>query len=175
MTDERPRESISLLDRKLSSGCEDREVVLRLAAAYRQAGRAAEAAELLLRHLEEGAVDWEACRECVECFRDAQRMEEAVGVMNRWASLYRDRAEFWLLRGLILEEMGGSGAVAYLGDDRTDEDAFEAIAGKGLGVLVRPERRPTAAEVWLKPPGELLDFLDQWQRRAERGRLETRP
>lgn len=56
---------------------------------------------------------------------------------------------------------------AYLGDDNTDEDAFQAIKGRGLGVLVRPESRPTAADLWLRPPRELLDFLARWGDGAE--------
>ncbi|MGA2907006.1 MAG: trehalose-phosphatase [Terracidiphilus sp.] len=51
---------------------------------------------------------------------------------------------------------------AYLGDDLTDESAFGAIKGHGLGVLVRREPRPTAADVWLRPPEELRDFLKMW-------------
>jgi len=51
---------------------------------------------------------------------------------------------------------------AYLGDDRTDEDAFLAIAPHGVGVLVRPELRETAAAWWLRLPEELLEFLDDW-------------
>lgn len=51
---------------------------------------------------------------------------------------------------------------AYLGDDSTDEDAFHAIKGKGIGVLVRTELRPTAADLWIRPPGELLEFLSCW-------------
>lgn len=56
---------------------------------------------------------------------------------------------------------------AYLGDDLTDEDAFRAIEDKGLGVLVRPEFRPTEADLWLRPPAELLDFLDRWRDAAQ--------
>lgn len=63
----------------------------------------------------------------------------------------------------ILAEMGASPAVAYLGDDRTDEDAFQALGRRGLRVLVRPEFRPTNADLWLKPPEELLEFLTQWK------------
>lgn len=63
----------------------------------------------------------------------------------------------------ILGEMPCGTAAAYLGDDRTDEDAFEALAGRGLAVLVRPEYRPTAAHAWIRPPGELLEFLEHWQ------------
>ncbi|HKI99220.1 MAG TPA: trehalose-phosphatase [bacterium] len=62
----------------------------------------------------------------------------------------------------LLAESDPATVSAYLGDDRTDEDAFEAIAPHGLGVLVRPELRETAAAWWIKPPEELLDFLDQW-------------
>jgi trehalose-phosphatase len=62
----------------------------------------------------------------------------------------------------ILSEMGHVSA-AYLGDDATDEDAFKAIQGKGISVLVRPQFRPTSADIWLQPPQELLDFLRQWQ------------
>lgn len=51
---------------------------------------------------------------------------------------------------------------AYLGDDLTDESAFRAIKGRGLGVLVRRLPRSTAADVWLRPPQELRDFLRMW-------------
>jgi len=51
---------------------------------------------------------------------------------------------------------------AYLGDDTTDEDAFQAINGLGLSILVRPVWRPTAAQLWLKPPGEVLHLLTRW-------------
>ena len=62
----------------------------------------------------------------------------------------------------ILNELSPETSVAYLGDDETDEDAFSALAGRGLRVLVRPESRETAADVWLKPPAELLVFLCDW-------------
>ncbi len=62
----------------------------------------------------------------------------------------------------ICSEMGKDAVIAYLGDDLTDEDAFRAIKGKGLGVLVRSELRPTAADLWLRPPDELLAFLTRW-------------
>jgi trehalose-phosphatase len=52
---------------------------------------------------------------------------------------------------------------AFLGDDETDEDAFRAMKGQGASILVRPELRPTAADLWLKPPDELLEFLGRWR------------
>lgn len=62
----------------------------------------------------------------------------------------------------ILSELGPDAALAYLGDDRTDEDAFLALQGRGLSVLVRGEFRETAADVWLRPPDGLVAFLTDW-------------
>ncbi|MGC2399444.1 MAG: trehalose-phosphatase [Acidobacteriaceae bacterium] len=51
---------------------------------------------------------------------------------------------------------------AYLGDDFTDEDAFAALDKRGFSVLVRDGIRKSCARFWLRPPEELLGFLDQW-------------
>jgi len=64
---------------------------------------------------------------------------------------------------------GDAGAAAYLGDDLTDEDAFAAMRGRGLGALVSPQLRPTQADLWLSPPLGLLEFLERWLD-AARGR-----
>jgi len=61
---------------------------------------------------------------------------------------------------------------AYLGDDFTDEDAFSALRGDALGILVRQEARPTAAQAWIQPPDNLLAFLNRWIA-IRRGRHET--
>jgi trehalose-phosphatase len=63
----------------------------------------------------------------------------------------------------ILSETGPDSAIAYLGDDLTDEDAFAATKPRGIAVLVRPEYRATAADVWLRPPEELLAFMERWR------------
>ena len=62
----------------------------------------------------------------------------------------------------ILNEMGPGVAMAYLGDDVTDEDAFGALTRRGLNVLVRNAYRPTLADAWIKPPVGLLSFLRAW-------------
>lgn len=67
----------------------------------------------------------------------------------------------------VLTATGADGAAAYLGDDLTDESAFKAIHGRGIGVLVRAQYRPTAADFWIRPPEELLTFLADWQRACE--------
>jgi trehalose-phosphatase len=62
----------------------------------------------------------------------------------------------------VLGELDEASCVAYLGDDHTDEDAFAALDGRGLRVLVRPKWRTTAADVWLRPPEGLRAFLTRW-------------
>jgi trehalose-phosphatase len=65
----------------------------------------------------------------------------------------------------ILRESDRGAAVAYLGDDLTDEAAFRAVnAAKGshLSVLVKRVVRETDADVWMRPPGELREFLEKW-------------
>jgi trehalose 6-phosphate phosphatase len=63
----------------------------------------------------------------------------------------------------ILTEMDIDDApVAYLGNDESDENAFHILQNRGLCVPVRPQRRKTAANVWLCPPVQLLTFLRDW-------------
>jgi trehalose-phosphatase len=66
----------------------------------------------------------------------------------------------------VLSQTGEHSAVAYLGDDMTDEDAFHAVKPRGLAILVRPQFRPTAADVWLRPPEELVAFMRHWRVQA---------
>jgi trehalose 6-phosphate phosphatase len=62
----------------------------------------------------------------------------------------------------VAASFGESFAMAYLGDDITDEDAFQALKGFGLSVLVRETYRNTSADVWIRPPGGVLSFLERW-------------
>lgn len=69
---------------------------------------------------------------------------------------------------MLLNEVKLPLPAAYLGDDATDESAFRVMRDRGLGVLVRPTSRQTAAQLWLKPPDELLDFFRQWLKACSR-------
>jgi len=70
----------------------------------------------------------------------------------------KGKAVEWILRTL-----GSSTPVLpfYLGDDTTDEDAFRAIAGTGIGILVAKDPRPTAAIYGLENPEEVGLFLER--------------
>lgn len=63
----------------------------------------------------------------------------------------------------VLAELGPEAVAAYLGDDLADESAFRALRGRGLGVLVRPQFRQTAADAWVQPPAGLIEFLERWR------------
>ncbi|MDA8233695.1 MAG: trehalose-phosphatase [Clostridia bacterium] len=56
----------------------------------------------------------------------------------------------------------GSVAV-YIGDDTTDEDGFQAVVGRGMGVLVAEEERPTAARFRLKDPADVIELLQEME------------
>ena len=62
----------------------------------------------------------------------------------------------------ILDGSAPDSIAAYLGDDLTDEDAFKALRPEDLGILVNESLRPTAAHIWIRPPVELIDFLNSW-------------
>ncbi|MCD6525557.1 MAG: hypothetical protein J7K75_01020 [Desulfuromonas sp.] len=66
----------------------------------------------------------------------------------------------------ILADSNPRQPIAFLGDDLTDEDGFEAIKGRGLGILVNSELRSTYAELQITPPEDLLNFLSAWRTNA---------
>jgi trehalose-phosphatase len=62
----------------------------------------------------------------------------------------------------VLDTADPQAAVAYLGDDMTDEEAFLAVKPHGLAVLVRERLRDTHANLWIRPPHELRNFISHW-------------
>ncbi len=118
------------------------------------------------------ALHWRGkSKEEIEAIRKFDRTElKPIATKYRLDLLYFDggielRVPGWnkgdVVRAVIEESPPGC-FFAYLGDDLTDEDAFEAIADFGVGVLVRHEKRATKAKLHLSPPKELLDFLHKW-------------
>jgi alpha,alpha-trehalase len=79
----------------------------------------------------------------------------------------KGRAVLWLLEALGLD--GAGVKPLYIGDDVTDEDAFRALEGRGIGILVSPLPHPTAARYSLQDPREVRELLERLTRLAEGG------
>jgi trehalose 6-phosphate phosphatase len=71
----------------------------------------------------------------------------------------KGKAVLWLLETLELER--GKVLPIYIGDDRTDEDAFSALEKRGVTILVSEQPQVTAASYWLKNPDEVEEFLQK--------------
>jgi len=69
----------------------------------------------------------------------------------------KGKAVLWLLETLKLER--GKALPIFIGDDRTDEDAFRALQKRGVGILVSEQPQATAANYCLKNPEEVERFL----------------
>jgi len=69
----------------------------------------------------------------------------------------------------LIQEEGDGCFYAYLGDDSTDEDAFDAIAGHGMGILVGENIKPTKAEYNLDSNDGLEGFLNTWNELLQGG------
>jgi trehalose 6-phosphate phosphatase len=65
----------------------------------------------------------------------------------------------------LLESLGFANSSdvlpVYIGDDRTDEDAFKVLRerGQGVGILVTKSAKETSASYSLQDPGEVMEFL----------------
>ena len=72
---------------------------------------------------------------------------------------HKGKALLWLL-----EQLGINGPEVlpfYLGDDVTDEDAFEVLKDRGVGIAVQEKPIPTAARYRLRNPEEVEKFLKE--------------
>ena len=71
---------------------------------------------------------------------------------------HKGKALLWLLDALELNSP--STLPIFIGDDITDEDAFEALDDRGIGVVVRSKVRPTAAIYALEDTEQVRRFLE---------------
>jgi trehalose-phosphatase len=107
---------------------------------------------------------------------DAVRVERAVDEVHREHPGLRKRggkmvfelqpnvdwdkgqAVLWLLDALGLD--GPEVLPIFIGDDLTDEDAFRALKGRGIGIRVGESSEETEADYLLKDPDEVPAFLE---------------
>ncbi len=68
----------------------------------------------------------------------------------------KGKAALWIIEAL---EPKGEALPIYLGDDKTDEDAFRALRGKGMTILVSKTPRKSNAEYFLRDVNEVKVFL----------------
>jgi trehalose 6-phosphate phosphatase len=69
----------------------------------------------------------------------------------------KGKALLWLLEKLELDH--SNVLPLYVGDDVTDEDAFEVLVDRGLGLVVQKGEAPTAARYHLRDTAEVEQFL----------------
>lgn len=72
---------------------------------------------------------------------------------------HKGKAVLWLLESLELNNL--ETLPIYIGDDITDEDAFAALQGKGVGILVGAHDEETAATYRLESVEEVQLFLQR--------------
>ncbi|KAJ8449379.1 hypothetical protein Cgig2_002511 [Carnegiea gigantea] len=82
----------------------------------------------------------------------------------------------------LLESLGLSDSEyvlpIYIGDDKTDEDAFKVLrrGNRGYGILVSPVPKETKAFFSLRDPSEVQQFLEalvKWREQSESGKRMT--
>jgi len=72
----------------------------------------------------------------------------------------KGKVVLWLLTRQRFALKGSNVFPIYIGDDRTDEDAFRAIENKGLTIFVG-EPKASYAKYYLKDTGEVFEFLQK--------------
>jgi trehalose-phosphatase len=99
-----------------------------------------------------------AVSEVAARYRDLRRMEgKKVYELLPDIDWDKGKAVLWLSETLGMER--AKVRPIYIGDDRTDEDAFRALGQCGVGILVGEQSRPTTASYSLKNPTEVERFL----------------
>lgn len=99
-----------------------------------------------------------AVNEVIANHRQLRRMPgKKVYELQPGMAWNKGRAVVWLLETMGVKQT--EACPLYIGDDRTDEDAFRAIQRRGIGIVVSEHPRLTAARYALKNPAEVELFL----------------
>jgi trehalose 6-phosphate phosphatase len=69
---------------------------------------------------------------------------------------HKGKAVLWIMKKLAA---ANNALALYIGDDITDEDAFEAIKPHGIGILVGGHGQNTHARYWLKNVFQVQEFF----------------
>jgi trehalose 6-phosphate phosphatase len=63
---------------------------------------------------------------------------------------------------VLLDGRSDDSLCVYIGDDNTDEDAFEVLRDRGVGIRVGSREENTLAKGHLGSPEDVREFLRQW-------------
>ena len=119
-------------------------------------------------------LEYEQAEHAGRTVRAAWRAHEAKGVLRTvpFAGGFELRAagrdKGTAVKALLQHEPPGTLAV-YVGDDLTDEDAFDAVRERGFGLRVGEPGSVTHATAWLGDTDEVTEFLAEWRSVAEAG------
>lgn len=64
----------------------------------------------------------------------------------------------------MIKALDRGSLIVYIGDDKTDESAFQAIKKIGFGIKVGARAGRSLAHFWLKDCDSVLQFLKRWQK-----------
>lgn len=115
-------------------------------------------------------------RLCVDRWRELEDIVEAMVAphdnltVSRGRKVYeirpkvdwnKGKALLFLLEALALRDPGTF--AVYLGDDNSDEDAFNALQqnGLGAGIIVASRGKATAARYSVRDPGDVREFFQR--------------
>jgi trehalose-phosphatase len=65
----------------------------------------------------------------------------------------------WIVEHMCLSRSASGMCPVYIGDDETDEDAFQALGAAGLGILVGCDRLSSAAHYYVESIEQAMQFL----------------
>ncbi|MEA3328717.1 MAG: trehalose-phosphatase [Candidatus Omnitrophota bacterium] len=85
------------------------------------------------------------------------RLKYGKKVLEAWPFSRVDKG--WALKWIMNKLAVRKTLMIYLGDDRTDEDAFKAMGRRGISVFVGSEKKRSKAGYFLKDTGEVKEFL----------------
>jgi len=97
--------------------------------------------------------------DAVIAHRPRLRLYEGKKVFELQPDLPWDKGEAVTYLLEALAEQGVTPRGLYLGDDRTDEDAFRVLRGAGASIVVWDTPRATDAGFWLRDPDEVTELL----------------
>jgi len=107
-------------------------------------------------------------RECLEAWRSSQ-LPPGLKILTADGGCELGVAA--RNKGSAVREMMGRAPKGtfpvYLGDDRTDEDAFNELTEHGLGIRVGPVERPSLARARIASIDGVPAFLETWLARVE--------